>query len=348
MTARIKLAANRHLLLFLAMATTVWVMESAIVSSSLFAQNSDAFALAITLDVALGIPALYYLLAVRRKHAPAVTLVPIFILALGMASLILPAAQHGYLDLLKLAIPALELFVFGYIVSKLRAISKAFRAQRASALYFSDALLASCRHVLGEIPGLGFILTEFSMLYCAVLGWFKKYEARNLEDAIFFYHRKSGYGAILGVIMMALGTETLALHILLQQWSSVAAWIFTGLSAYSLLWLIGDYHALRLHPIILQSRMLHLRTGLRWRAGVPLDNIAAVEKFRTREQRGKEYLSLALFGAPRLLLRCKAPVLVQGLFGIKRVITQIGLCVDEEQLFLESMRSRCDVAAVQD
>lgn len=344
MTARIRLAANRHWLLFLAMATTVCALESAIVSSPFFMQNSEALAFAITLDITLGIPALYYFLAVRRKHAPALTLIPIFILSLVLASLILPAAQHGYLDLLKLVIPGIELFVLSYLTIKIRAIIKAFRAERASALYFTDALLASCQRVLGKIPGLGFILTEFSLLYCAVLGWFKKYEARNAEDAIFFYHRKSGYGAILSVLMMALVTETLALHILLQQWSSVAAWIFTGLSVYSALWLLGDYHALRLHPIIVQGRTLHFRTGLRWRVSLSRDNIAAVEKFQAREQRGKEYLSLALFGAPRLLLHCKAPVLVRGLFGIKRMVTQIGLSVDEEKLFLESMHARGEVA----
>ncbi len=345
MTARLKLATNFHWLFFFALATTICVIEAQIISSKFFAQNPDMLALAITFDIALGIPILYYFLAVRRKHAPLVTLIPIFILSLVLTGLILPVEQHAYLDLLKLVIPFIELLVLSYIAIKIRALIKTFRSIQTDELYFSDALAESCHRVLGKVPGLGFIRTEFSLLYLAMCGWFKKYEPINLKHAVFSYHRKSGYGAILGVMMMALVTETLALHILLQQWRSLAAWIFTGLSAYSMLWLLGDYHALRLHPIILSADTLFLRTGLRWRVNLPLNNIAAIEKFHAREKRGKEYLSLAIFGAPRLVLHCKQPTLVQGLFGIKRMVSQIGLYIDEEKLFLERVQSRCNEGA---
>ncbi|NUO80412.1 hypothetical protein HUU05_10080 [candidate division KSB1 bacterium] len=345
MTVRFKLETNLHWLLFVGMAATIGLVEIGIVASALFAQNPDMFAFAITCDIALVIPILYYFLAVRRKHVPPITLVPIFILSLVLAGLILPVEQHAYLDLLKLVIPALELLVLSYIVVKIRAIIRSFREVRTDALYFSDALAESCARVLGQLSGLGFILTEFSLLYCAIWGWFNKYKTGKASDAVFCYHRKSGYGAILGAIVMMLVVETLALHLLLQTWSALAAWIFTGLSAYSLLWMIGDYHAMRLHPIILRDDTLSLRTGLRWRVNLPLDQITAIEKFRAREQRGKEYLSMALFGSPRLVLHCKAPVLVHGLFGLKRVVTQIGLSIDEEKLFLERAQARGDDVA---
>lgn len=340
MTAHYRLSTPLLWPLFVGMVITICAIAIGIVASTSFAENPDLFAWAITFDIALGIPTLYYCLVVRRKQAPPFTLVPIFILSVVLASLILPVAQHAYLDLLKLAIPALELFLLSYIVIKIRAIIKNYLTAKTNALYFSDALTASSVQVLGKLPGLGFILTELALLYCAIGGWFKNYEARKTSDAVFFYHRKSGYGAILSAIVLLLIVETLALHFLLQQWSALGAWIFTGLSAYSLLWLIGDYHALRLHPIILRGETLFLRTGLRWRANLPLDNIVAIEKFSAREQHGKEYLSLALFGAPRLVLHCKAPVLVQGLFGLSRFVTQIGLCIDEEKLFVEEYGRR--------
>jgi len=47
-----------------------------------------------------------------------------------------------------------------------------------------------------------------------------------------------------------------------------------------------------------------------------------------------------VLGDPRLLIRCQQPVVVQGLFGIKREATHIGLTVDDEKTFLETLQQR--------
>jgi hypothetical protein len=51
--------------------------------------------------------------------------------------------------------------------------------------------------------------------------------------------------AIVCIVALILLVETTVPHLLLQRWSALAAWIFTGLSLYSLLWLTGDYYAIR-------------------------------------------------------------------------------------------------------
>lgn len=338
MTARMNLPANSYWLFLLVTVATICAISIGIVASKFFIQNPGVLAFGITADLAVGIPILYYIFAVRKRRAPMITLVPIVVLSLVLAGLILPAEHHAYLDLLKTAFPMLELVALGYIAAKIRTIVKNFQATKQHELYFSDALFKSCKHALGNVAGLGIILTEFSLLYFAFGGWFKKIENPSSDKTPFSYHRKSGYAAVLAVIIMVFITETIALHLLLQQWSALAAWIFTGLSVYGLLWMLGDYQALRLHPIILDREFLFIRCGLRWRATLPLAHIAAIAKFNSREKRGKDYLSLAVFGDPRWVIHCKQPVLVQGLFGIKRAVIRIGLAVDDEKLFVESLQ----------
>jgi len=340
MTARIKFSLNLYWPLFIALAVSICAVEIWIVSSAFFMQNPNALAFGITADIVIVIPSAYCFFLVRKKQAPMITLVPVIVLSLAAASSILPTGQQNYLEAVKKTVPLLELVALGYIATKIRAIIKNFHEVKQSEIYFIDALTESCKRVLGKLPVLGFVLTEFTLVYFAFGGWFKKFVTLDSNNLPFSYHRKSGYAAVLGIIMMILLAETTALHLLLQVWSKVAAWIFTGLSIYSLFWLLGDYHAMRLHPIVLGQNVLFIRTGLRWRAMLPLANIAAIQKFNAREKRTKDYLGLSVFGDPHLVIYCKQPVVVQGLFGIKREACRIGLTVDDEKLFLETLHQR--------
>jgi len=54
-------------------------------------------------------------------------------------------------------------------------------------------------------------------------------------------------------------------------------------------------------------------------------------------------LGLAIFGDPRLVICCKQPVVVRGLFGIKREATQLGVTVDDEKLFMETLQQHLSV-----
>ncbi len=284
MTAHIKLSLALYWPLFIALAVSICAVEIWIVSSAFFAQNPGALAFGITFDLVIGIPALYYFLVVRKKRAPAITAIPITILTFVIAGFILPAAQQNYLEWVKKIIPLFELVVLGFIIVKIRTMVKIFRDVKQREIYFIDAFGESCRRALGNLPILGIILTEFSLIYFAFAGWFKKFENLDSNNIPFSYHRKNGYAAIVGVIIIILITETLALHLLLQRWSLVAAWIFTGLSLYGLFWLLGDYHAMRLHPIVLSQNVLFIRSGLRWRTTLPLANLAAIDKFKARER----------------------------------------------------------------
>ncbi len=339
-----RLTLNIQLLLFAMLGLAICATEMWIVHSAYFLQNLSVLSFAITLDLVIGLPVLYYIFVVRQRRIPAITLVPVLVLAVIIAGFILPAAQQAPLDFIKKFIPLLELLVLGFIAVKIRTIVKHYRQAKLTEIYFTDAFAASLERTFGALPIVPILITEFSLLYFAWGGWFKQFKSRDSSHLAFSYHRKNGYAAILGALVLVLIGETTALHILLQQWSTLAAWIFTGLSIYSSFWLIGDYHAQRLHPIVLSKTHLHLRAGLRWQAAIPFSDIGTIQKANHRERKTADYMSLAIFGQPRLVINFKQPAIVTGLFGITRKVQRIGLAVDDDGQFWEALNKRIEGA----
>ncbi len=340
-----RLTLNIHLFLFAILGLGICATEMWIVHSAYFLQNPNVISFAMTLDLVIGLPVLYYIFVVRQRRIPAITLVPVLVLAIVIASFILPATQQAPLDFIKKFIPLLELLVLGFIAIKIRTIVKHYHQAKLTEIYFTEALAASLERSLGALPIVPILVTEFSLLYYAWGGWFKQFKSWDSSHLVFSYDRKTGYSAILGALALVLIVETTALHILLQQWSTLAAWSFTGLSFYSLLWLFGDYHAQRLHPIVLSKAHLHLRAGLRWRATIPFSDIGAIQKAKPRESKAADYMNFTIFGQPRCVIDLKQPVIVTGLFGITRKVQRIGLAVDDEGQFREELSKRIEEAA---
>lgn len=81
MTTHIKVSLNLYWLFFIALAASICATEIWIINSTFFVQNPGALAFGITFDLVIGIPALYYVLVIRKKRAPAITVIPITIWA---------------------------------------------------------------------------------------------------------------------------------------------------------------------------------------------------------------------------------------------------------------------------
>jgi hypothetical protein len=333
----VNLVRQKNLSLFVLLALALLAIESWIATSAHLAQNPDVLALAVTVDLTIGIPALYYLLVVRLKRVPLITVAPVFLLSLLAARFILPPSNHFYLNQVEGVVPLVELAALLYLASRVRTIARYYPQARRETPYFLDALETSMRRALGDFPAVPIAAAELSMLYYGTVGWFKEYRGAGTEENAYSYHRKSGYGIILAVIAFTLVLETLAVHLLVQHWSDALAWVLTVLSLYSLLWLLADYHAIRLQPIILTRDVLHLRAGLRWRAAIPLSIVAEVRPVTPADLKGDDYLNLAIFGEPRLLLGLSEPVTVTGPLGIQKRASRLGITVDDEKRFREEV-----------
>lgn len=178
---------------------------------------------------------------------------------------------------------------------------------------------------------------------CTLVGWFQRFHNPSDSYIPFAYHRTGGYAGLLGAFGFVAVCETVGLHVIVGHWSTVAAWIIMGVSIYSLLWLVGDYHALRLHPILLDPDHLYLRTGLRWRATLDLAQIAELCVASKQDKRAQGYINMGVWGEPRLVLVLRQPVIVRGLFGLQKQALRIGLTVDDEGRFRAEVGKKLQV-----
>jgi hypothetical protein len=161
------------------------------------------------------------------------------------------------------------------------------------------------------------------------------------QTLAFTYHKNNGWATILGVLLFLGAVEIVAIHLLVQGWSPVAAWTLTALSLYTFGWLIADYRAMRSRPIRLAENRLTIESGLRWRVQVSLANMERMERFRPANlPSGKDYLSLAVMGEPDALLFLREPATVIGPMGLKKSTRVLGISVDDPGGFESSVKER--------
>lgn len=315
---------KRPTLLFtLATAVTVAVCI-AILRTQAFARHPDIGAWGVTFDLTLSIPILYYLFVVRTGHAKPITIVPLFIVCVAVATRVVPPSQHAFVNQLRWISAPLELLTIALIVRRATRMRSRERAAADDPLTrIRDAATA----LLGRPRLAGFVAFEVTTMYYALFCWRKK------DAEGFTFHRRSGWGTIVVCILVMIAAESIGLHFLIQIWSVKAAWVMTALDVWGALWIIGDYHALRLRTTSVDERALHLRVGLRWSATIARENIAGVEAIAAESDwKRPGVLKVAFLDEPRYLLRLAEPVTIEGLAGITKRVDAIAILPDDDAL----------------
>jgi hypothetical protein len=167
-------------------------------------------------------------------------------------------------------------------------------------------------------------------LYYALFSWRSEREVPSDAKA-FTAHKRAGWGAFFAALLMIVVVEAIATHLLVSHWSNTVAWILSALAAYSVIWLIGDYRALVLRPIVLSSRILWIRLGMRWQAAVPLSNIKRLRPYASSDAALPGFRRMTVLGDPRWVLELQEPAELEGLFGIRRRASTLGIAVDGEE-----------------
>ncbi|MCK9860700.1 hypothetical protein CFI03_019245 [Paenibacillus sp. ATY16] len=88
------------------------------------------------------------------------------------------------------------------------------------------------------------VMAELNVLYYSVLVWFRKPDEERQGG--FSYHKTSQIKTFNIVFSILILAEGLFVHFLLAQWNEAAAWIFTILNLYALLYMTGLYNSVRL------------------------------------------------------------------------------------------------------
>jgi hypothetical protein len=281
----------------------------------------------LTVDLVVLVPALYYVVMVRGRGWPAITLAPVFLLSFGAASLAVPAEYHTLLSVIGYALPAVELALVGYVGYKAWRVVRANRSAREAEGDFYDRVRETLHGAFDAPVVAGALAYEVALFHYA----FSIRRAEPPEHG-FSYHRRSGYGAVLAAMLMAAGLELVGVHFLLRSWSEAAAVVHIALSLYGIVWLVGDYRAMRRRPHELRATGLRVRYGLRWDVEVAWEQVASVR--RTRQPvAGDGYLNTVPLGSPRYVVELCERTRATGPYGITREVGHIGLTVDDAEAF---------------
>lgn len=305
------------------------LLAATVIRTQTFATHPDVLAWALTFDLTISVPLLWWFFAVRTGRASAVTLVPLFVIGVAVAARIIPTAQHSFVDQLRYLAAPLDLVTIALVVRRVARIRR---------IEGGGDPIARIERACAEIFGNGYagraVAFEISIIYYTFSGW------RRPAPAGFTVHQRNSWATLVGVVVFLIGVESIGAHLVVQMWSVKAAWIVTSLDLYGLLWFLGDYQALRQRPTRIESETLVLSYGLRWRAEIPLSAIAAIEPVRSEaDWKRKGVLKMAMLDEPRLLIRFATPQTMQGLAGIKRTFEAIAILADDDAGFEAALRA---------
>lgn len=278
----------------------------------------------LTIDLVLLVPALFYVVLVRGRGWPTITLAPVFLLSVLAAFSIIPAEHDALLQAVGYGVPAVELALLGFVGHKAWRIIRARRNETTEPDIYRR-MRAITRDAF-DVPAVANALAyEISVFRYAFSG---RQAARPSHGIS--YHGE--YSAVFAAVLIAASVELVAGHVLLSLWSSTAAIVHLVLGVYGAIWFVGDYRAMRRRPHELRPDVLRLQCGLRWEIEVPWSDVAAVRRTR-RAPSDDAYLSTVPIGSPRYVVALHDPVEAIGPYGLTRMVTSIGLCVDDPHAF---------------
>ena len=313
-------------------AAAVLVVCVAILRSAAYRAHPDVMAWAVTIDLTVTIPLLYAMLGRRATLFRTATL---FAICCTIAAFVLPKnAQQTLGDLRRVAGPLAEIVVVGGILYRLARMRHAEDED-------GDAhakIAAAARAMFGEGRVSEVVASELTMLYYALFCWTKK---RDREDgSAFTLHERSGWGTVLACILVMIAAEGVGMHLLIALKYPAAAWAWTALDVWAALWLLGDYHALRLRPSRVTAETFELRYGMRWTASIPLDNVSSVRPIEPESGwKDRGILKVAMLDAPRWLVELREPARVEGLAGMSRTVRAIAVLPDDDRA-IEDLAAR--------
>ena len=196
--------------------------------NSSFLNGNDTLNFAITADLLLTVPLVYFLL-IRKSEIPNTTVIPVMIIGLLVGSYFLPQESQTYLSIFKTwALPVIEISILIFVTIKVRRAIKKYKDLKGSIPDFYNALKSTCYEILPKKLVLPFA-TEVAVFYYGFINW----KTKEINENEFAYHKNSGTTALFGGFIMIIGIETVALHFLLARWSIVAAWVLSALSVYT-------------------------------------------------------------------------------------------------------------------
>lgn len=291
---------------------------------------------ALPFDLMVCAPVAFYLLLVRpRKLTPLLVLPVIYLGGILSAQFLVPGSfsLHPFLlasaALVDVVVVVREAPRLGHL------FLDGFRKAHASSGWALDWFTAGMVAVTGSARASRFAALELSIWYYAVASWRSQPDVPRGCHA-FSCHRETGYLALSGVVMALFPLETSVVHLLVMQWSWIAATALTVLSLYTLLWMAGNTRAVILNPILVDDTMLTVRWGAFFRESIPLDSIDRLQSTKPDIPKS-ECMDMGVMGASPCWVVLNTPATMHTFTGRERSILAINISPDNRGDFKKSL-----------
>jgi hypothetical protein len=176
------------------------------------------------------------------------------------------------------------------------------------------------------------LASELAVLYFAFASWRQRSHTPAGSRA-FSIHEQSGVADLFGMLAAVSVIEAVLVHLAVARWSATAAWILSAMSLYGMVWLLAMARAIRLRPVLLHEGDLIAHSGMLWTVRVPLTAIVAVESGLAESD-----MKLPPAVEPNVTLRFAAPVTAEGMYGMTKRITSLGLAIDDRRGFERALQ----------
>lgn len=319
--------------LFALIAVGVVAASVAVVTSASYAASPGVLSAAVAADLVLVIPAVYWLLVLRRGAARWSSALPLVAVCLVVAHLVIPAGQWGVLAWLRFVVAPAELALVGYVIWRVATLMR--RGHE------SGDLVEALRETLARPLGDG-VVARFVAMELAIVAYALGVAPRVRGDDGSRVFRVTRPTALTATLCALLVLETALVHVFVARWSGVAAWTLTGLGVYSLVWIAGLHRAIGALPVVVSEEDVMVRAGLGTSVRVSYGQIEGVSRpdWRTVERPPEGWLNASAPATPNMAISFTRPLEVRRLLGRTDRVRHLGLRVEDPDGLMEAISAR--------
>src|SRR3954468_12730367 len=129
-----------------------------LVRSQVYAAHPDVLAWGLTFDLGISIPLIYWFAFVRTGVMQPMTMIPLFVVAVAIASRIVPAGQHHFAQQLGYVAAPLDLVTLWMVARRLMRARSAANQQDDVPTWIAQIT----RQLFGDGAAAGFVALEIS------------------------------------------------------------------------------------------------------------------------------------------------------------------------------------------
>ncbi|WP_165062922.1 hypothetical protein [Adlercreutzia sp. ZJ154] len=281
--------------------------------------------IALPLDFMVGIPLGFYILVVRPRGLTLLSVIPVIWVGYGLSVIALGSPNAGVLPCLLAVLIPVEIAIAVRECLEIARVYKTAKEKSADPIaWFKETMLYLVRK---DTPA-SMAAAELSVWYYALLSWRKKPYVLPGER-VFSYHNAGGYMNMMLGLALAFPVEIIGVHVLISQWSVVAACVVTALSIYAAIWLAGDARARVMRPVAIGDGYIRLECGIQMEATIPFSDIEKIcfSESEINAFAKTDKLNYGTFYQANVWVIVKHPVEVSTMLGKKRVRV-VGLSLD--------------------